>query len=244
MKISDNIKEIRQLYNLTQQEFADALGITRELVNKMEKGKCAVSKSTFALVQQFVQNRKSEDFSHTPEEVQFFGIPSAKASSIPYHLQRREQKNEASKFMVPLVGIKAQAGYVKGYEHIDYIDALEKYSLPPGVNPAGAIWRYFEIDGDSMETTFSAGDVVLTTMVPVEDWNDIKNFCVYVIHTEDQLLIKRIYRKSDSEWVLISDNEDAYPQTLVNVEEIKQLWLFRRHIRSKVPQPREFKITA
>ena len=28
-----NIKEIRQLYNLTQQEFAEALGITRELVN-------------------------------------------------------------------------------------------------------------------------------------------------------------------------------------------------------------------
>jgi len=124
------------------------------------------------------------------------------------------------------------------------MDKLEKYSLPPGVKPAGAIWRYFEIDGDSMEPTLSAGDVVLATMVPAEDWHDIRNFCVYIIHTADQLLIKRIYRKSDTQWVLISDNEETNPQVLLQVADVKQLWLFRRHIRSKVPQPREFRITA
>ena len=79
-------------------------------------------------------------------------------------------------------------------------------------------------------------------MVPHEDWHDLKNFCVYVIHTNDQLLIKRIYKKSNSEWVLISDNEEAYPQVLIKPEDVKQLWLFRRQIRSKVPQPKEFKI--
>jgi phage repressor protein C with HTH and peptisase S24 domain len=244
MKTSHNIKEIRQLYNLTQQEFAAALGITRELVNKMEKGKTPVSKATSALIQQFVLDRKSENISLTDEEVEFFGIPSTKHSSLPYFLQRREQKNEPSIFMVPLVGIKAQAGYVKGYEHVDYLDTLEKYSLPPGVNPTGAVWRYFEIDGDSMEPTLSPGDLVLATMVPAEDWNDIRNFSVYVIHTNDQLLIKRIYRKSEQEWVLISDNEDAYPQRLLKTDEVRQLWLFRRHIRSRIPQPREFRITA
>jgi len=146
--------------------------------------------------------------------------------------------------LVPLVGIKAQAGYVKGYEQTDFIETLQKYSLPPGVNPAGAVWRYFEIDGDSMEPSLSAGDIVLATMVPHEDWNDIKNFCVYVIHTKDQLLIKRIFRKSVTEWVLISDNEETTPQVLLNVEDVKQLWLFRRQIRSRVPQPKEVKITA
>ena len=112
------------------------------------------------------------------------------------------------------------------------------------MNPVGAVWRYFEIVGDSMEPTLSAGDLVLATMVPVEDWRDLKDFCVYIIHTADQLLIKRIYKKSDTEWVLISDNEDLYGQVVLKVEDVKQLWLFRRHIRSKVPQPKEFKITA
>jgi phage repressor protein C with HTH and peptisase S24 domain len=146
--------------------------------------------------------------------------------------------------MVPLVGIKAQAGYIKGFEQVDYMDTLEQYSLPPGVNPIGAVWRYFEIDGESMEPTLYAGDVVLATLVPVEDWNDTKNFCVYVIHTADQLLIKRLYNKSDSEWVLISDNEEAAPQVLLKKEDVKEIWFLRRHIRNRVPQPREFKITA
>jgi phage repressor protein C with HTH and peptisase S24 domain len=165
-------------------------------------------------------------------------------SNQPYLLQRREQKNIDAPFLVSLVAIKAQAGYIKGYEQVDYMDTLEKYSLPPGVNPTGAVWRYFEIDGDSMEPTLSAGDVVLATMVPVEDWNDIKNFSVYIILTHDQLLIKRLYQKSRTEWVMISDNEEAYPQVLLPTEDVKQLWLFRRHIRSRIPQPKEFRITA
>ncbi|HET7896377.1 MAG TPA: S24 family peptidase, partial [Flavisolibacter sp.] len=150
----------------------------------------------------------------------------------------------SSVYLVPLVGIKAQAGYVKSFEQVDFIDTLEQYSLPPGVNPIGAIWRYFEVDGDSMEPTFSSTDVVLATMVPHEDWNDIKNFCVYVILTDDQLLIKRLYKKSPDEWVLISDNEDVAPQVVLPVEKVKQLWQFRRQIRSRAPQPKEVKITA
>jgi phage repressor protein C with HTH and peptisase S24 domain len=116
--------------------------------------------------------------------------------------------------------------------------------LPPGVNPIGAVWRYFEIDGDSMEPTLSSGDVVLATMVSVEDWNDTKDFCVYVIVTADQLLIKRLYNKSATDWILISDNEEVTPQVLLKKETVKELWFLRRHIRNKVPQPKEFKITA
>jgi phage repressor protein C with HTH and peptisase S24 domain len=67
---------------------------------------------------------------------------------------------------------------------------------------------------------------------------------VYIILTADQLLIKRLYRKTATEWVMISDNEEAYPQVLLKVEDVKQIWLFRRHIRSKLAPPKEFKITA
>jgi phage repressor protein C with HTH and peptisase S24 domain len=137
-----------------------------------------------------------------------------------------------------MVGIKAQAGYIKGYEQVDYVEALEQYSLPPGVNPTGAIWRYFEVEGESMEPTLYAGDVILASMLPHEDWNDIRNFCVYVILTEDQLLVKRVYRKSATEWILISDNEVYFPQLPIDITKIKQVWTFRRHIRSRLPQPK------
>lgn len=40
------IKDYRVTQNLTQQELADKLGLTRELVNKMEKGKLEISEAT------------------------------------------------------------------------------------------------------------------------------------------------------------------------------------------------------
>lgn len=67
---------------------------------------------------------------------------------------------------------------------------------------------------------------------------------MYVLLTEDRLMVKRVYRKNEKEWVLISDNDDAYPQVTLNADSLKQVWMFRRHIRSKAPQPKEVKITA
>ncbi|HEU4904231.1 MAG TPA: XRE family transcriptional regulator [Flavisolibacter sp.] len=240
-----NLLEIRELYGLSQTDFARRLNITREVVNKMEKGKMKVSKRTGMRLQKFLQDHP---FAAPSGDVNILGKSSQdvekKRSPLPFQQQRLQEKNTITPFLVPLVGIKAQAGYVKGFEQVDYIETLEQYSLPPGVNPIGAIWRYFEVDGDSMEPTFGSGDVVLATMVPHEDWNDIKNFCVYVVLTGDQLLIKRLYKKSETDWVLISDNDDVAPQVLLPVENIKQLWQFRRQIRSRAPQPKEIKITA
>lgn len=243
MKTVYNLKEIRQLHNLTQEEFALALGITRELVNKMEKGKCSVSKGTAALLQQFVQERQRENFS---PEVEVYGFPhqAPPKMSVPYVELRRDKKQEKIPVQAPLIAQKVQAGYAKGYEHVDYLDALEKYSLPPGVNGTGAVWTYFEVDGDSMEPTFFEGDMILASMLPPEDWNDLKNFSVYVILAGDHLVLKRVYRKSPDMWVLISDNEEQYPQQLLPVDSIKQVWTFRRHIRAKVAPPKEFRITA
>lgn len=245
MFTSENLLEIRELASLSQTDFARKLGLSREVVNKMESGKMKPSKKTFIKVQTFLQEHQNTtrlgDVNILGKSSQTIGKRSLPKSFLS---QRLSNKNEPSTYLVPLVPVKAQAGYVKGFEQVDYMDTLEQYSLPPGVNPIGAVWRYFEIDGESMEPTMYAGDVVLATLVPVEDWNDTRDFCVYVIHMADQLLIKRLYNKSDKEWVLISDNEEVAPQVLLKKECVKGIWFLRRHIRNKVPQPREFKITA
>jgi phage repressor protein C with HTH and peptisase S24 domain len=236
--------EIRELLGLSQEDLARRIGYSREVVNKVEKGKMKASRWFGEAVQNLLASWEKPAFS---PDVNILGKVVKKSPAPPdgnYLEGRRERKFEQAPLQVPLVGIKAVAGYVKGYEQVDYLDTLEKYTLPPGVNGAGAIWRYFEIDGDSMEPTLSTGDVVLATMVPPEDWTDIKNFCVYIIHTADQLLIKRLYQKSAEEWVMISDNEEAYPQVLLRREDVLQLWMLRRHIRSRAPLPRDVKITA
>jgi phage repressor protein C with HTH and peptisase S24 domain len=243
----NNLVEIRELHGLSQDDFARKIGRTRELVNKMENGKTEISKSTLKRIKNFLDGNISHGFSG---DVSFLGKSSHSTQSAgkvqPYFLERREQKKkDLAPFLVSLVGVKAQAGYVKNFEQVDeYVDTLEKYSLPPGVNPTGAVWRYFEVDGDSMEPTLGSGDLILASMMQQEDWADVKDFSVYIILMQDQLVVKRVFKKNEQEWVLISDNDEAYPQKLVPVSAIRQVWKFRRHIRSVMPQPKEFKIAV
>jgi phage repressor protein C with HTH and peptisase S24 domain len=132
--------------------------------------------------------------------------------------RRKLKQSNTGPFMVPLVPVKAQAGYVRAYDQAMYVDALEKYALPPGVNPQGAVWRYWEIEGDSMEPAFHNKDIILTSQVHQFDWENLRNFYLYVIVTNEKVLFKRVFAKNDLEWVLISENEDVYQQQLLPVE--------------------------
>ena len=235
--------EIRRSLGLNQEDFGRKIGYSREVVSKVENGKMEPSKWFVEAVLKF---QNDHIFNGNGHDVKILGKFSHEPKKInrPFYQQIQTLKNLASEYLVPLVGIKAQAGYIKGFEQTDFIETLEKFSLPPGVNPKGLEWSYFEVDGDSMEPTLSAADILLTSLLPHEDWNEIKNFCVYVILTDEQLLVKRVYRKNEKEWILISDNSEMNPQVTFDVSKIKQVWTLRRHIRSKVPQPKEVKITA
>lgn len=235
--------EIRKSLGLNQEDFGRKIGYSREVVSKIENGKMDPSKWFVEAVFRF---HNDNNLQHAEHDVKILGKFSHEPRKFnqPFYKKIQTLKNLSFEYAVPLVGIKAQAGYVKGFEQTDFIETLEKYSLPPGVNPKGLEWSYFEVDGDSMEPTLSAGDILLTSLLPHEDWNDIKNFCVYVILTDQQLLVKRVYRKNEKEWILISDNSETNPQVSIDLSRVKQVWTLRRHIRSKLPQPKEVKITA
>ena len=244
MNSPQELIEIRRNLGLNQAEFASKIGYRREVVSKIENGKMEASRWFMEAVQNLIN---SVSGAYDRGDVKILGKISQNAlrrPSKPYMDFRRSQKAEVDILAVPLVGIKAQAGYVKGFEQTDFLETLDRFSLPPGVNPKGLEWSYFEVDGDSMEPTLSSGDVLLTSLLPQEDWNEAKNFSVYVILTNDQLLVKRVYRKNEKQWILLSDNEENNPQVVLDLSNVKQVWTCRRHIRSRVPQPKEFKISA
>jgi phage repressor protein C with HTH and peptisase S24 domain len=237
------LMEIRRSLGLNQEEFGRKIGYSREVVSKVENGKMDPSRWFVEAVQAF-QNDANLQGPNPGVKNLDNNSQKQKKLAEPFYRHINTLKNRPSECLVPLVGIKAQAGYVRGFEQTDFIDTLEKYSLPPGVNPKGLEWSYFEVDGDSMEPTLSSGDILLTSLLPHEDWNDVKNFSVYVILTEEQLLVKRVYPKNEKEWVLISDNTEENPQVSIDLAKVKQVWTLRRHIRSKLPPPKEIKITA
>ena len=163
----------------------------------------------------------------------------------PFYKVRQRKKIQQSIFMVPMVPVKARAGYVKSYDQVDYLSGdLEQYTLPPGVDPRGAVWRYFEVGGDSMDPVLVSGDIILASMVQHDDWSHVKNYHVHIILTKDQLLIKRVFRKSPDRWILISENEAEYAQQAIDVSEIKEVWVPRRLINSRMPPTKKFEIKA
>lgn len=168
-----------------------------------------------------------------------------------YLLKRLQIKNSEEPYLVPFVDIPAQAGYTKAYQHIDYIKTLKKFPILPDVDPHGAVWRYFQVDGDSMENPdakmgeeegIRKGDTILTSQVPREDWNQFTNLYTYVVVTDSELWIKDVDREmliDENKWVLLSRNPSHEPFA-VDVNDVKQLWVMRRHIRNRARKTRMY----
>lgn len=235
MQIHEKIEQARVSAGLSQEEMAEKLGIGRSTYQYWEKKTPSIDK----ILKVAKALNLSDDY--------FFGDDDENIvkESESFIEKRNKTKSSPSKqFMVPLVPVRAQAGYVRAIDQETFMDTMEQYALPPGVNPHGAIWRYWEVEGDSMEPAFHSGDIILTSQVHQMDWENLRNFYLYVIVTHERVLFKRIYCKNQLEWVLISENEGQYPQQLLPIEYIKEVWVFRRSIVSKAPPSKEFKINV
>lgn len=236
LQINEKIERARVSAGLTQEQMANKLDISRTTYVYWEQKTPSIDKikkvaHVLDLPLEYFLDDNFDNQDTKAEEPQ-----------TQYLARRRRIKNTTEEFRVALVTVKARAGYAHSYDSIDLINSLDKYAIPPGVSYAGAIWRYFEVDGDSMEPSLSSGDHVLCSQVPSEDWYNIKNYYVYVIVTDTEVTIKRVFIKDESNWVLISDNEAACPQKLFNPELLKELWVFRRLIKKTISPKKEFKI--
>jgi phage repressor protein C with HTH and peptisase S24 domain len=242
LHLRQNLRLIRLLSGKTQTEFGSPFNATKAMVVSYEKGKAnpdnlfisRVSKYAGVTIDDLMNKQLSEEDIHIKEEKE--------EKEDDFLTKRRKLKNKVEPFLVPLVPVKAQAGYVKAFDQQVFMDTLEKFALPPGVNPLGAIWKYWEVEGESMEPVFHSGDVILTSLVPPEDWGNLRNFYLYVIVTKDRVLFKRLFCKNPLEWVLISENEEHSPQQLLRAEDVKEVWVFRRHIVNKAPPTKVFDI--
>jgi phage repressor protein C with HTH and peptisase S24 domain len=162
------------------------------------------------------------------------------AEPIPFLDQRRNNKLSDEPYLVPFVDVPAQAGYTKAYQQRDYIATLKKYPILPDVDPTGAVWRYFQVDGDSMEPEIQGGDMLLCSQVPKEDWFEIKDKHTHVVVTDESVWIKDVHPDPDElEFWLLSQNP-TYEPFIVKARDLRQLWVMRRHIKSRAKKHRMY----
>ena len=135
---------------------------------------------------------------------------------------------------IPLVSVKAQAGYLEGYDDSNYIEELPTYSLPEMRN---GTYRMFQISGFSMYPTLQDGSYVIGKFV--EDWEWLGDNRVCVVVTErDGVIVKRVTNRAREKGFLYckSDNRD-YKHIKVMLEDIKEIWECQAHISFEFLDP-------
>lgn len=123
---------------------------------------------------------------------------------------------------IVLVPVKAQAGYLNGYDDPQFIQKLPSYNLP---NMRNGIFRMFQVEGHSMYPTMHSNSYVVGQFV--EDWvNDIKDNRIYVIVTADGVVVKRVLNRIEKYGNIYckSDNRKEYPSYPVEPSQIKEIW--------------------
>jgi hypothetical protein len=130
----------------------------------------------------------------------------------------------------------AFASYMRGYSDPEYVVSLPTMTIS-GILGEGH-FRGFGIEGDSMDPTYCAGDVVICREVP--DWNWIRTNQCYVIVSIMGIVLKRCLNKLNTEGVVhcLSDN-DYYEGYDLKANEILEVWEVRASmtIGAKVPHP-------
>jgi phage repressor protein C with HTH and peptisase S24 domain len=237
----------RQKKNLTQTEvahrIAGRLNQTYSLrqYQKLEKG-------DFPKFKKEVVRALDEILgTSTYEEIYEENVPRGnfvREEAGPSYLeQRRWGKMHGEDYFVPLVPFKARAGYSKAYDQVDYLESLETYQMPPGVQWRGTEWRWFEVGGSSMEPVLFDKDFLLCSIIPQTDWEDIEQFKIYVVVWNVDVSVKRV-AIHQGDFILISENEEEHPQIRVKQSANQRNMETTAAAECKISADKRFKITV
>jgi transcriptional regulator with XRE-family HTH domain len=234
--IGDYIKRKREQSGYTQDEVAIKVGKSRRTLQYWENG----STEPDALALKELANILHFDLSEL-NKAQSKAQPTDEKE--PYFKTRFRNKTEhdLERDGIAFVPITAQAGYTRSYIDPVFLNQLERFYMP-GFPYRGNKYRVFEVDGSSMEPTFKEGYYVVCEKIDKDMWHTMPDYYTYVIITTDQVLLKRIFKKSETQYALISDNEDFFPQFTIKVQDINEIWQVKRKMDWEMSPPKKFEV--
>jgi len=215
-KIAKNIKHLRALESLSQEELADELKITRSRLGAYEEGRSEPSIEMLVKLSVYfhvaIDAMVKVDLTRTKLNT-LMDIENNR-TLFPIYLDMEEND------LIEVVPAKAAAGYLNGYADPEYVERLQRIKLP--FLPAGK-HRAFPIKGDSMPPLRDGSFVVCKY---VESFNQIRDGVTYVLLTKSEgIVYKRIYKnpKKKDMIMLVADNKTYQPYEL-KAADILEVW--------------------
>jgi transcriptional regulator with XRE-family HTH domain len=235
--IGQNIKLLRKRAGKSQEEVAQALGLTRSSYSGYENGVAEPNISTlknicklYGLLIDDLVNKDFSKFTDQEWKVVDQGIHTdLRGSKLRILTAVVDQNNEELIEMVPQA---ARAGYVAGYADPDYIKVLPTFSLP--FLSKNKKYRSFPIEGDSMPPV-SHGSYVTAEFV--QNWELIKNGTPCIVVTQNDGIVFKVvnnFLESHKSLQLCSTNPQ-YPPYMVHANDILEVWKFVNYISKELP---------
>ncbi len=236
MHVNKNLKFLRTRAGWTQKQLAEKIGLKQPVIGAYEEERaipplnCLLDISDLFKVSMDALSRK--DLSKLPEkEWKSFSGKEVLAITV----DKDDNEN------IELVSQKASAGYLNGYQDVEYIIDLPKIGLP--VLPRNVTYRAFEIKGDSM-LPIPSGAIVFGEYV--ENLPSIKNGKLYIVVSQQEgIVFKRVFNFSDAKnnLLMVSDNRQYEPYT-IQAEDVLEVWAVKAYFSTQFPDVESGKISS
>ncbi len=140
-----------------------------------------------------------------------------------------DKNNKENLEYIPL---KAKAGYTRGYNDLQYLAGLPRFSLP---NLPKGTFRMFPTTGDSMLPFPEGCDIIGRYL---EDWKNIKprTPCIVILNGVQDIVFKLVTIGADNHITLESLNTGYKPYT-VAAADVLELWQFHSYHTRAMPEP-------
>jgi transcriptional regulator with XRE-family HTH domain len=227
-RAAGNVKYLRQQKGLTQQQFADLLGIKRSLLGAYEEGRAKPNMQTMErLIQIFgitIDQLLRDDLTRPSRRG---AVPSPGATRV-----LAITVDKANRENIEFVPVKAAAGYLTGYNDPQFVAELPKFNLP---NLKEGTYRAFELSGDSM-IPIQPGSIIIGQFV--ERLDEIKDGHLYIVVSQrDGIVFKRLFNHiSETGWLVLRSDNPAYQPYTLQPEEIMEIWKAKAYISSVFPE--------
>ena len=213
-KISSNIRFLRQLKGLSQEQLADDLKVTRSRIGGYEEARNEPPIDLLIRLSEYFHIAVDALIRGDLTKTNLDGLMKVGKNRILFPILLDQDGND----MVELIPLKAHAGYLRGYSDPEYIERLPKMKLP--FLPSGK-HRAFPIKGDSMPPIKEGSFIIGKYLERLEDMKVGKTYVV--VTKEDGLSYKRIMNATKRELELHSDNK-LYTPYKVKTEDVLELW--------------------
>lgn len=219
IRLSTNLKYLRQKANFSQSELAEKLGIARTTLGDYERGK---TEPSLEMLTKFSRLFEVDIDSFITLDLGDDSIDVTNSQDMRILAISVDSENNEN---IELVETKAEAGYMDGFQDPEYIKDLPKISFP---NMPRGTYRGFEITGDSM-LPIESGSIIIASYV--ERLEDLKDGNTYIIASQERGLVYKRVKKDfvNNKLLLISDNTQFKPYE-VNLKEVTEVWKYYAHL--------------